>query len=305
MARIGFIGLGRMGLPMARNLMKTGHDLKAFDVADGPVATLAGEGATRTASAGEVAKGVDCLITMLPEGRHTLDVYGRSGVLDAASVGTLIIDCSSIDLESARQAHTLAADAGFAMLDAPVSGGVGGAVGGTLTFMCGGSADAFARASPILQGMGRRIVYCGAAGAGQAVKMCNQIMAATSMAIAAEALVLAERLGIDPKIFHEVITASSGGSWIMQNYPPVAGLAPNAAANNAFAPGFTTALMLKDVKIFEAAAQAAGVPSPVGAAATQLYQILHDQGAAGLDYSSVIELLRGRASRTPAAETRP
>lgn len=294
MARIGFIGLGRMGLPMAKNLVKAGHTVIGHDLDKAAAAALVEAGGTSAASQGAAATGVDAVVTMLPEGRHTLAVYRDAGTLAAATPGTLFVDASSIDVASARTAHELAAKAGMASLDAPVSGGIAGAVNATLTFMCGGEAEAFARAKPILEAMGKRIVHCGGAGAGQAVKMCNQMMVAANMAVAAEAMVLAERLGIEPRIVHEVVTSSSGGSWALQNYCPVPGLSPNAASNNGFKPGFTTALMLKDLKIFQEAARAAGVPSPVGNQVMALYEMFHNRGSDGVDYSGVIEMLRGK-----------
>lgn len=294
MARIGFIGLGRMGLPMAKNLVKAGHTVLGHDLDAAAVAALAAAGGTAAATQAAAASSVDVLVTMLPEGRHTLAVYRDAGALATATPGTLFVDASSIDVASARTAHELAAKAGMASLDAPVSGGIAGAANATLTFMCGGDAEAFARARPVLEAMGKRIVHCGGPGAGQAVKMCNQMMVAANMAVAAEAMVLAERLGIEPRIVHEVVTSSSGGSWALQNYCPVPGLSPGAASNNAFKPGFTTALMLKDLKIFQEAARAAGVPSPVGNQVMALYELFHNAGHDGLDYSGIIEMLRGK-----------
>lgn len=296
MARIGFIGLGNMGLPMAANLAKAGHDVAGFDIAGAHVDEATARGVKATSSAEDAAKGADALITMLPAGRDTLAVYEGTKVFSAAPKGALFIDCSSIDVASAKRAHALAARAGMASLDAPVSGGIAGAQGATLTFMAGGEPDAFERARPILEAMGRRIVHCGAAGAGQAVKMCNQMMVAINMVGVAEAFVLAEKLAIDPKVLYDVVVASSGGSWALANYVPVPGLVATSAAERGFKPGFTTQLMVKDLKIFQEAARSAGSATPIGAAAAALYELFLNSGHGHEDYSAIIELIRGRTT---------
>ncbi|MEZ5844789.1 MAG: 3-hydroxyisobutyrate dehydrogenase [Hyphomicrobiaceae bacterium] len=296
---VGFIGLGRMGLPMARNLAKAGHDVRAFDTSEAARDAARAAGLALVAEAEAAADGVATLITMLPTGRETLAVYEGTTVLAAAAKGTLFIDCSSIDVASAKRAHGRAGTAGMASLDAPVSGGIGGAEAGTLTFMVGGTAEAFAAARPVLEAMGKKIIHCGAAGAGQAVKMCNQMMVAANVAVVAEAFVLAERLGIDPKVLYDVVVGSSGNSWALEKYAPVPGLAPMSAADRGFTPGFTTALMLKDLKIFQDAARAEASASPVGASAMQLYQLMHDAGYDAHDYSAVIDFLRGRKAGIP------
>jgi 3-hydroxyisobutyrate dehydrogenase len=297
MANVGIIGIGRMGQPMALNLLKAGHRVRAFDVGAKALAAIVAAGAERAASPADAAAGAEAVITMLPAGPDILAVYGEGGLIAAAAPGTLLIDCSSVDVASAKAAHALAAACGLASLDAPVSGGVGGAVAGTLTLMCGGSEEAFRRAVPILKAVGKRIIHCGEAGAGQIVKMCNQMMVAANMAVASEAFVLAERHGIAPKVFYDVITTSSGGSWALESYAPVEGLAPMAASNNGFAPGFTTKLMVKDLRIFQSAVEAAGVASPVGARATALYEEFLEAGGADRDYSAVIAMLREEVRR--------
>jgi 3-hydroxyisobutyrate dehydrogenase len=293
MTTIGFIGLGRMGLPMARNLAKAGHVVRAFDKASAAIDTAKEAGLPTVASAGHAADSAEVVITMLPAGHDTLAVYETAGVLKQARPGTLFIDCSTIDVVSARRAHALAATAGMRSLDAPVSGGVAGAEAGTLTFMIGGEEAAFAAARGVLEAMGKRIVHCGGPGAGQIAKMCNQMMVATNMAVIAEAFVLAEKLGLSHKALFEVVSTSSGGSWALSNYVPVPGLVATSAANHDFAPGFTTELMVKDLKIFQEAAREASSASPVGAVATALYELFLSAGNKGRDYSAIIEMIRG------------
>ncbi len=271
MATIGFIGLGRMGLPMARNLLKAGHAVRAFDVIAGALDAAVGAGAVGAPSAADVADDVETVVTMLPAGRDTLDVYERSGVLGRARKGTLFIDCSTIDVASAKRTHALAAEAGMPSLDAPVSGGIAGAEAATLTFMVGGEASAYEAGLSALEAMGARFVHCGEAGAGQIAKMCNQMMVAINMAGVAEAFVLAQKLGLSPKALFDVVSTSSGGSWALSHYVPVPGLVATSAAERGFKPGFTTNLMLKDLKIFQEAAREAGTATPVGAVTTALY----------------------------------
>jgi 3-hydroxyisobutyrate dehydrogenase len=294
MARIGFIGLGNMGVPMAGNLVKQGHAVKGFDLVAANVAKAEARGVAAAASAVEAAKGVDAVITMLPAGEHTLAVWS-GGMLEAATPGTLIVDSSTIDVGSAVYAHQLATEAQMLPLDAPVSGGVGGAEAATLTFMCGGAKEAFDRAKPILEAMGRRVVHCGDAGAGQAAKICNNMMLAVSMIGVSEAFVLAEKLGLSHQALFDVASASSGQCWALTSYCPVPGLVPTSPANNDYKAGFASALMLKDLKLAQQAASAAGATTPLGAAAAQIYGLHNAWGEGGTDFSGIIHLIRGKA----------
>ena len=293
MAKIGFIGLGNMGLPMAGNLVKKGHEVKGFDLMAANVEQAKSRGVKAAASAADAAIEVEAIVTMLPAGKDTLSVWG-GGMLKAAAPGTLIIDSSTIDVASARGAHKLAADAGMASLDAPVSGGVGGAEAATLTFMCGGAKEAFDKARPILEAMGKRVVHCGEAGAGQAAKICNNMMLGISMIGVCEAFVLAEKLGLSPQALFEVASSSSGQCWSLTNYCPVPGPVPNAPSNNGYKAGFASALMLKDLKLAQEAAAAAGATTPLGAAAAQLFGLHNAWGEGGADFSGIIHLIRGR-----------
>ena len=294
MARISVIGLGNMGLPMAGNLVKKGHEVAGFDL----VAAEHGPGrlARRDGphSAEDAATDVDVVVTMLPAGKHVLEVYG-SGMLKAAKPGTLFVDSSTIDVASARSAHKLAADAKMLSLDAPVSGGVGGAEAATLTFMCGGGKEAFEKAKPVLEAMGRKIVHCGEAGAGQSAKICNNMMLAISMIGVSEAFVLAEKLGLSHQALFDVASTSSGQCWALTSYCPVPGPVPASPANNNYKPGFASALMLKDLKLAQEAAAAAGATTPMGAAAAQLYGMHNAWGEGGADFSGIIHLIRGKA----------
>jgi 3-hydroxyisobutyrate dehydrogenase len=293
MAKIGFIGLGNMGLPMAGNLVKQGHEVSGFDIVADNVAKAGIRGVAAKGSTEEAAKDVDIVVTMLPAGKHVLDVYG-SGVLKAAKPGTLFIDSSTIDVGSARGAHAQAAGAKMLSLDAPVSGGVGGAEGATLTFMCGGSQDAFAKAKPVLEAMGKRIVHCGEAGAGQAAKICNNMMLGISMIGVSEAFVLAEKLGLSHQALFDVASTSSGQCWSLTSYCPVPGPVPASPANNNYKAGFASALMLKDLKLAQEAASAAGATTPLGAAAAQIYGMHNAWGEGGMDFSAIIHLIRGK-----------
>jgi 3-hydroxyisobutyrate dehydrogenase len=295
MARISVIGLGNMGLPMAGNLVKKGHEVKGFDLVAANLDAAAGRGVKKAGSGPEAATDVDVVVTMLPAGRHVLEVYG-SGVLKAAKPGTLFVDSSTIDVASARAAHKLAGAAGMLSLDAPVSGGVGGAEAATLTFMCGGSADAFDKAKPILEAMGRKVVHCGEAGAGQATKICNNMMLAVSMIGVCEAFVLAEKLGLSHRALFDVASTSSGQCWALTSYCPVPGPVPASPANNNYKAGFASALMLKDLKLAQEAAAAAGATTPMGAAAAQLYALHNAWGEGGADFSGIIHLIRGKQS---------
>jgi 3-hydroxyisobutyrate dehydrogenase len=293
MARIGFIGLGNMGVPMAGNLVKKGHEVKGFDLVAANIAKAEARGVAKAASAAEAAKEVEAVVTMLPAGKDTLAVWG-GGMLQAAVPGTLIIDSSTIDVASARTAHGLAAEASMLSLDAPVSGGVGGAEAATLTFMCGGAKDAFDRAKPILEGMGKRIVHCGEAGAGQAAKICNNMILAISMIGVCEGFVLAEKLGLSHQALFDVASTSSGQCWAITSYCPVPGPVPAAPSNNGYKAGFASALMLKDLKLAQEAASAAAATTPLGAAAAQIYAMHNAWGEGATDFSGIIHLIRGK-----------
>jgi 3-hydroxyisobutyrate dehydrogenase len=293
MAKIGFIGLGNMGLPMAGNLVKKGHEVAGFDLVPDNLDRAGSRGVTGRKSGQEAVDGADVVVTMLPAGKHVLEVYG-SGLLQAARPGTLFIDSSTIDVASARGAHKLAAAAGMLSLDAPVSGGVGGAEGATLTFMAGGSAAAFDKARPVLEAMGKKVVHCGEAGAGQAAKICNNMILGISMIGVSEAFVLAEKLGLSHQALFDVASTSSGQCWSLTSYCPVPGPVPASPANNAYKPGFASALMLKDLKLAQEAAAAAGASTPLGAAAAQLYGLHNAWGEGGSDVSGIIHLIRGK-----------
>jgi len=293
MARIGFIGLGNMGVPMAGNLVKKGHEVKGFDLVASNLEKAQARGVAKAASAADTAKDVDTIVTMLPAGKDTIAVWG-GGMLKAAAPGTLIVDSSTIDVASARAAHQLAAEAKLLSLDAPVSGGVGGAEAATLTFMCGGSKEAFDKARPILEAMGKRAVFCGEAGAGQAAKICNNMMLGISMIGVCEAFVLAEKLGLSHQALFDVASASSGQCWSLTSYCPVPGPVPAAPSNNSYKAGFASALMLKDLKLAQEAASAAGATTPLGAAAAQIYAMHNAWGEGGTDFSGIIHLIRGK-----------
>lgn len=295
MSRIAFIGVGNMGGPMARNLLKAGHDVTVFDVSASAVDGVVSAGAAKAATANEAAHHAEAVITMLPAGQHVRTVYLEEGLLSAAPAGALLIDSSTIDIDSARAVHAAAEKAGFDFLDAPVSGGVGGAEAGTLTFMCGGSGKAFDRAKPILESMGKRVVLAGGQGAGQAAKICNNMLLAISMIGTCEAFVLGEKLGLDPQKLFEIASTSSGQCWSLTAYCPVPGPVPAAPSNRGYAGGFATALMLKDLKLAQAAAQSAGAPTPLGAEAAQLYSLFAANGHGNVDFSGIIRMLRGEA----------
>src|SRR5690606_34891837 len=245
MTMIAFIGLGNMGNPMAANLVKAGHAVRGFDLVPENLEKAERNGVTPAESAAEAIEGSEAVITMLPAGSHVLSVYDE--IAPRAAEGTLFIDCSTIDVESARKAHALAAGRGHLSIDAPVSGGVTGAEAGTLTFMAGGTDAAFARAKPVLQPMAGRIVHCGAAGAGQAAKICNNMILGVSMIAVGEAFVLAEKLGLSHQALFDVASTSSGQCWSLTSYCPVPGPVPSSPANRDYRPGFAAALMLKDL----------------------------------------------------------
>jgi len=293
MATIGFIGLGNMGAPMAANLIKAGHQVTGFDVVTRAAEALAEKGGRAAASAAEAAGAGELVITMLPAGAQVRSVYlGDSGVLANARKDALLIDCSTIDVETARGVAAAAAEAGYDMLDAPVSGGVAGAETASLTFMVGGEAEVFARARPVLAVMGRTIVHAGPAGNGQAAKICNNMILGVSMIAVCEAFSLAERLGLPAQTLFDITAKSSGQCWALTSYCPVPGPVPSSPANRDYAPGFTAAMMLKDLRLAQQAAGATAAPTPLGAAAANLYQMFVDDGAAGLDFSGIYRLFR-------------
>jgi 3-hydroxyisobutyrate dehydrogenase len=295
MINIAFIGVGNMGGPMARNLLKAGHQVTAFDLSDAVLDAVLKAGAQKGASANAAVKDADVVITMLPAGHHVRAVYLDNGILDAAKKGAVLIDSSTIDVDSARAVHTAAEKAGFLFLDAPVSGGTGGAEAGTLTFMCGGSDAAFERAKPVLEKMGKKIAHAGGPGAGQAAKICNNMMLGISMIGTCEALALGEKLGLEAQKLFDIMSTSSGQSWSLTTYCPVPGPLPTAPSNRDYAGGFATALMLKDLKLAQTAAQSVGANTPLGAEAAQLYSLFAAAGNAGIDFSGIIRMLRGVA----------
>jgi 3-hydroxyisobutyrate dehydrogenase len=282
-----------MGGPMARNLVGAGHSVTAFDVNSAVLKHVLQAGARSAETAAEAVKHTDVVITMLPAGQHVRSVYLERGVLAHGKAGALLIDSSTIDIDSARAVHDAATMAGFDFLDAPVSGGVGGAEAATLTFMCGGSERAFERARPVLENMGKRIVLAGGAGAGQAAKICNNMLLAISMIGTCEAFVLAEKLGLDAQKLFEISSASSGQCWSLSTYCPVPGPVPSAPSNRGYQGGFAAGLMLKDLRLSQTAARSAGATTPLGAEATQLYSLFATRGHAGLDFSGIIRMLRG------------
>src|ERR1700742_684869 len=295
MATIAFIGLGNMGGPMAANLVKAGHKVVAFDLVQGSRDQARSDGATIADSAAAAVKGADTVITMLPAGKHVISVW--TDVIPSMSKGALIIDCSTIDVESAKQAHALAARHGMASIDAPVSGGTGGAKGATLTFMCGGEEKAFAAAKPVLEKMGKKIVHCGAAGAGQGVKICNNMILAISMIGLGEAFSLAERLGLSHQAVFDVVSTSSGQCWALTSYCPVPGPVPTSTANNDYKPGFAAALMVKDLTLAQDAAKASGTATPLGKQAQEMFKAFDAAGNGGVDFSGIINHVRGLSGK--------
>jgi len=293
MAKIGFIGLGNMGLPMAQNLVKAGHAVQGFDLSKPQVEALTATGGRAAEGIKTAASGAEIVITMLPAGQHVREVYLSSdGVLASVGAGTLLIDSSTIDVDSARAVAAAAEKKGLAMLDAPVSGGVGGAQAGTLTFMVGGSDAAFAKARPVLEAMGKTIVHAGGAGNGQAAKICNNMILGVSMIAVSEAFVLAEKLGLDAQKLFDIASKSSGQCWSMTSYCPVPGPVPTSPANRDYKAGFTAAMMLKDLKLAQDAARAAGAKASLGAGAEQIYAQFVEAGEGTRDFSGVIRFIR-------------
>jgi 3-hydroxyisobutyrate dehydrogenase len=296
MANIAFIGLGNMGGPMAANLVKAGHKVTAFDLVATSRDQAKSDGAAVADSSVAAVKGADTVITMLPAGKHVLSVW--TDVVSAMKKGALIIDCSTIDVESAKQAHALAAKHGLPSVDAPVSGGTGGAKGATLTFMCGGEEKAFAAAKPVLENMGKKLVHCGSAGAGQAAKICNNMMLAISMIGVGEAFVLAEKLGLSHQALFDVASTSSGQCWALTSYCPVPGPVPASPANNGYKPGFASTLMVKDLTLAQDAAKASGAATPLGKHAQEIYKAFDAAGHGGVDFSGIIQHVRSLAGKT-------
>jgi len=287
---IGFIGLGNMGSGMAANLAKM-HDVRAFDLSDAAVATAVKAGAKAADTVEEAVAKADIVVTMLPAGKHVETVY--ADVIAKAKDGALFIDSSTIDVATARAVIAKAKAAGFAMIDAPVSGGVAGAAAGTLTFMCGGEDEAFARAKPVLEIMGENIFHAGGAGNGQAAKIANNMLLAVHMIGTCEAFTLAEKLGLDAQTFYDISSTASGQNWSMTSYCPAPGPVPSAPSNKDYAPGFASAMMLKDLHLAEGAAKQVSANTPMSALATRLYEVMRDRGADGLDFSAVMKLING------------
>lgn len=293
MAAIAFIGLGNMGAPMAANLVRAGHAVKGFDLSATALDAAHRAGIPIAESASAAVADADVVITMLPAGQHLVAAYER-GLVAGAPEGALFIDSSTVDVASSRRAHALAAARGLMSVDAPVSGGVGGAEAGTLTFMAGGAPEAIERARPILAPMGQRVVACGGPGAGQAAKLCNNMILGVSMIAISEAFVLGEKLGLDHQALFDVASTSSGQCWALTNHCPVPGPVPTSAANRGYKPGFATALMLKDLTLARDAAESVGADTALGRHARDIFAAFAQTGGAGLDYSAVIEAVRGR-----------
>ena len=280
--KIGFIGLGNMGGPMAANLAKAGHEVTGFDMADVTI-----DGVSMAASGAEAAKGADVVITMLPNGQILRAVAGD--IIPAMEKGAALVDCSTVDVDSARAVAEQAAEAGLLSVDAPVSGGVGGAAGGTLTFMAGGSAEAFAKAEPLFDIMGQKAVHCGEAGAGQAAKICNNMILGVTMIATCEAFALADKLGLDRQKMFDVVSTSSGYSWTMNAYCPAPGVGPQSPSDNDYKPGFAAELMLKDLRLSQQAAESADADTPMGQIATALYeQFVESEDGLGMDFSAML-----------------
>ncbi|NYD88854.1 3-hydroxyisobutyrate dehydrogenase [Sphingomonas melonis] len=290
MARVAFIGLGNMGGGMAANLAKHGHDVRAFDLSAAALDKAQAAGCLPVASAAEAVAGAEAIVTMLPAGSHVESVYAEA-VFGHAEPSAILIDCSTIDVATARRVAETAAAKGLAAVDAPVSGGIGAANAGTLTFMVGGAEDAFERARPFLADMGKAVIHAGASGAGQAAKMANNMLLGATMIATCEAFRLAERLGLDAQTFYDISSVSSGQSWSMTSYCPVPGVGPETPADHDYQGGFAAALMLKDLRLAMQAAEGAGATTPLGAHATALYEAFVAAGNGGTDFSGIIRTL--------------
>jgi 3-hydroxyisobutyrate dehydrogenase len=286
--KIAFIGLGNMGGGMAANLVKVGHAVNAFDLAETALSLAADKGCQTFSTVREAVADVDAVVSMLPNGKIVETVYARD-VIGHAPKTALLLDCSTIDVATAKQVATDASTSGYAMVDAPVSGGIAAANGGTLTFMVGGSAHAFSAAEPILSAMGKAVIHAGDAGAGQAAKICNNMILGATMVATCEAFAMAEKLGLDLQTFYDISSKASGQSWSMTSYCPVPGVGPQSPADNHYQGGFASALMLKDLKLAMEAAQSVGAEVPMGQRAAELYNALVDSGQGGLDFSVLIK----------------
>jgi 3-hydroxyisobutyrate dehydrogenase len=296
MTRIAFIGLGHMGGGMAANQAKAQHQVRAFDLSAAALERAQAAGCHPATSVVDAVKDAEVVITMLPAGEHVRQVFlHQGGIIDIVKgAGPLLIDCSTIDVDSARTVTAAAEEAGLLMLDAPVSGGTTGAQNGTLTFMVGGTEDAFAKGKPVLEGMGKNIFHAGAAGAGQAVKICNNMMLAINMVGVSEGFILARKLGLDWDKLQAICSTATSNSFALSNYCPAPGVLPNVPSSRDYAPGFMTALMVKDVKLSQAAAEATGAPTPLAALALSFYQAVLDQGDGAKDFSVVFRWLEGQ-----------
>ena len=290
MTRIAFIGLGNMGGGMAANLVKAGHEVHAFDLSEDALKRAAGNGCIVASSTEESVKGAEAVVTMLPAGKHVREVY-ESHVFGAAPASVTLIDCSTIDVATAREVEEKAAEQGYAMVDAPVSGGIAAADAGTLTFMVGGSDEAFERARPILEPMGKAVIHAGGPGSGQAAKICNNMLLGASMIATCETFVLAQKLGLDPQVFFDIASKASGQNWSMTSYCPVPSVGPETPADRDYEGGFAAALMLKDLRLAMEAAAGADSYTPMGAAAEELYARFVELGGAGKDFSAIIKMI--------------
>jgi 3-hydroxyisobutyrate dehydrogenase len=294
MTKVGFIGLGNMGMPMAQNLLKAAHEVTGFDLDAHATELLAANGGTSANSVSDACKAAEVVITMLPAGEQVRDVYlGADGVLASVAPATLLIESSTIDVQTARDVAQAAQDNGLAMVDAPVSGGVAGAEAATLTFMVGGSDDAFERARPVLEKMGKTIVHAGGPGNGQAAKICNNMILGASMIVVCEAFLLAEKLGLDAQKLFDISSKSSGQCWSMTSYCPVPGPVPASPANRDYKAGFTAAMMLKDLELAQASARVTRATTPLGAGAAAVYERFVESGGGSVDFSGIIRYLRG------------
>jgi 3-hydroxyisobutyrate dehydrogenase len=289
--KIAFIGLGNMGGGMAANLVKADHQLCAFDLAESALAQAKANGCETFTTVREAVAGADAVVSMLPNGKIVESVYAND-VIGHAPTSAILLDCSTIDVATARKVAGDAAAAGYAMVDAPVSGGIAAANGGTLTFMVGGDYEAFARAKPILAKMGKAVIHAGGAGAGQAAKICNNMILGSQMIATCEAFAMAEKLGLDLQTFYDISSKASGQNWSMTSYCPVPGVGPTSPADNGYQGGFAAALMLKDLKLAMEAAEGAGATVPMGKRAAELYQAFADAGSGGMDFSGIIKTLQ-------------
>ena len=290
--RIAFIGLGNMGGGMAANLAKAGHEVRAFDLSEDALARAVEAGCTRAASAAEAVTGAEAVVTMLPDGKHVAGVYDAD-VFPNAAPGTLLLDCSTIDVATARANIEAATTKGLVAVDAPVSGGIAAANAGTLTFMVGGSDEGFARAEPILAKMGKAVIHAGDAGAGQAAKICNNMLLGASMVATCETLALAQKLGLDPQKFFDIASVSSGQCWSLTSYAPLPGVGPTTPADNDYKGGFAAALMLKDLRLATEAAASVDADVPMGSKARELYEAFVEADRDGRDFSAIIQTLQG------------